>query len=94
MGHKVLSFVVALLIEGRVDPHQAQVLGVFPRTVNFASIVDIAFRLGDDKVEIVNIVVDSKFQYFRHIVLENMSHNSKYYLKKNQEKTTSIHSHH
>ena len=66
MGHKVLSFVVVLLIEGRVDPHQAQVLGVFPRTVNFTSIVDIAFRLGVNKFEIVNIVVDRKFQYFRH----------------------------
>ena len=49
LGHKVLSFVVALLIEGRADLHQAQVLGVFPRTVNFTSIVDISFRLGDCK---------------------------------------------
>ena len=82
MGHKVSS----LLIEGRVDPHQAQVLGVFPRIVNFDLKVDIAFRLGDNKFEIVNIVVDRKFQYFRHIVLENMSHNSKYYLKKIKRK--------
>ena len=88
MGHKVSSFEVALLIEGRVDPHQAQVLVVFPRIVNFDSIVDIAFRLGDNKFEIVNIVVDldCKFQFFRHIVLENMSHNSKYYLKKIKRK--------